>query len=317
MLTSIIEPGTFMVGTKIFKAGQVVPLIEEEQTELDAVVEIFAEWNKGRTDLLNACHLSEDPFVLDLATQAHDMKIQNFHLRYRLNLLIAAIEKRFGGLLPIYFSSVQKQLYINEKPEDALVYTIKYIGDTIGMPAFAFPRNIATAIVGKKNVFFDADRDEVVSCISVFGHVAAEDQDTWAENKAAQQLDVLSRAIEGALVADGPTAMSLIVLWGASSVRVINADAIPSTVDPNTRALWNLEKILKEEDVTNGISIAIEKAEQAKMTFFISHLRKGEDPVGAEVIHTLAPTRETEHKVCAPNFAITRMTPDAISELLV
>lgn len=117
MLTSTLKPGQFMVGTKIFETGDEVALNEEEQKEMDAICEIFEAWNKLRTNLLTAVHLAEEPFVLELASQAHDMKIENFKLRFRLNLLIAAVEKRYGGLLPLYFSSLNKKLIISAKAE--------------------------------------------------------------------------------------------------------------------------------------------------------------------------------------------------------
>lgn len=317
MLTSIIEPGNFMVGTKIFKSGDVIELTPEEQTEMDAVCAIFSAWNDVRTDLLNECHLSKDAFNLDLAAKAHDMKIQNFHLRYRLNLLIAAVEKRVGGLLPIFFSSTQKNLFISDKAEESLVYTTKFIGDTIGMAAYDFPRTVMTALMGKERTYFDNARDEILSCISVFGDVPEDLIKTYEEATSKESLEMLTKGIESALVADGPTAMSLVVLWGKTHARIINADAIPSTVDPNTRVLWNLKKILAEEKC-HAISLVIEKAEPTKISFVVSHLVKDEAAIGAHIVHTLGPVRETETTFdTAPTFAITRMTPEAINDLLI
>lgn len=311
MLTSIIEPGTYMVGTKIFKPGDEVQLTEEEQKEMDEICEIFAYWNSTRSGLLNACHQAEEPFDLELAKQCHDLKIENFKLRFKLNLLIAAVEKRFGGLLPIYFSSLEKKLLINAKAEESLVYTVKFISDTIGMPAFDFPRAIASQICGKPHVTFDTDADEHLACISVFG------KGSGGPGVLGGRLVTLGKAIETTLEEEGPTAMSLIVLWFASDdIRIINADAIPSTVDPTTRVLWNLKKILGATK-PNAVSVVIEKAEPARITFAVNHLDKGEPATGLEITHTIAPVRETKIDLDAkPNFGIVRMTPEALDALL-
>lgn len=322
MLTSVIypapksgDPMMFMVGTKLFKGGDEIPLNEEEQSELNDICDIFRRWNILRTDLLNKVHLAEEPFVEELANAAHDMKILNFDLRYRLNLLISAIEKRYGGLLPIFFSSTAKKLFVSHKPEESLVYTVKFISDTIGMPAFDFPRTIASAIVGKKNVYFDNDRDEIASCISAFGTVTAEDAKKWQE---INRIETLVNAIESSVIENGSIAMSLIVLWGEHEIRIINSDAIPATVDPNTRAMWNLKNILSEVRA-NAISLVIEKAEQATLTFSISHLEKDEPVTAAEIAFALHPIRHTTTNLesAQGNFAITRMTNDDINKLLV
>jgi len=313
MLTSTIEPGTYMVGTKIFKPGQEVPFTEEEQKEMDAICDIYENWNVTRSALLNACHLAEEPFDIELAKQAHDLKIENFKLRFKLNLLIAGVEKRLGGLLPIYFSSLKKKLFVNAKPEESLVYTIKFIGDTIGMPAFDFPRAVASQIVGKPQVSFNNMEDERLSIISVFGKGPGGGTLEKAENR----LSTLGQAVEAALEEEGPTAMSLIILWFANDdIRVINADAIPSTIDPTTRVLWNLKDILPATK-PNGISIVIEKAEPTRMSFAVSHLDKGKPATGLEITHTVAPVRETKVNTDAkPNFGVTRLTPEAIDALL-
>lgn len=182
------------------------------------------------------------------------------------------------------------------------------------MPAFDFPRNIVSSLVGKKNVYFDNSKDEALSVISAFGNVMETEQEAW---DAINRLEALVNAVSAALVEDGPTAMSLVVLWGEKDVRVVNADAIPSTVDPNTRVFWMLEKILKKHPA-KAVSLLIEKAEPARMTFFLSHVDKGKAPKGAEIVHTIIPTRSTESNLDAkPNLAVTRMMPDAINELLI
>lgn len=316
MLTSILEPGHFMVGTKIFKGGDAIELTDAEQKELNEIVDIFVEWNDLRSEVLNTCHLTEEAFVLELATKAHDMKIMNFHLRYRLNILIAEVEKRIGGLLPLYFSSGKKKLFVNAKPEESLVYTVKFVGDTVGMPAYDFPRAIASHVVGKKNVYFDNAQDEGVAAISAFGNVADADKETWGAMAPKDMLQVLNRGLEAALVDGGPQAMSLMVLWGADAIRIINADAIPSTVDPNTRVLWNLPKFLKDGRY-HSMSLAIEKAEPQQITFAVSHITKGVSPIGAALTHVLGPTPTTDiNEDATPSFAITRMTPEAINDLL-